>query len=111
MGTFLPRKSVANAHLILLDFRLRGHCKTGAETCRELESMEPTRTLPIIMISAEAELAHIAASCAEDSYLSKPFDVEELLKKSNIFPTLLISIRKTAYQRANSCHLNHTVIA
>lgn len=51
----------------------------GGELCRALKSKESTREIPVILLSAAANIAEIADDCGADAYLSKPFDVNDLV--------------------------------
>jgi len=63
-----------NPDLILLDIRLYG--KSGTDICRELKRRYH---LPIILFSADKIKGKDFASCEADGFLSKPFDIDDLL--------------------------------
>jgi PAS domain S-box-containing protein len=67
--------------LILLDVRMKGI--DGIEVCRRLKEGEATRDVPVLLISAFADVkdwvAGLQAGAAD--YISKPFQVEELLRR------------------------------
>jgi two-component system response regulator VicR len=67
--------------LILLDIRLIGSVKSGIDICRELKSTPSTSTIPVVLISAEYNLAEIAAECGADYFINKPYDLFSLLLK------------------------------
>lgn len=67
--------------LILLDLWLR-HV-SGAEICCQLKINKKTKNIPIIMISANKEIAEIARESKADDFLAKPFDIDDLLQKIN----------------------------
>jgi len=71
--------------LILLDVRITGYFKSGAEICRELKSNEQTRNIPVLLLSAEDDLASIAYDCGADSFIPKPFDVFDVLMRVKEF--------------------------
>jgi putative two-component system response regulator len=64
--------------LVLLDVMMPG--MNGFEVCRRLKSREPTRGLPIILVTAlddtESKVEGIRAGA--DDFLTKPFHLEEL---------------------------------
>lgn len=63
--------------LILLDVMLPDG--NGIDLCLELKSVPKTSSIPILIMSAHAtEKSAIENSCAED-FISKPFDLEELV--------------------------------
>jgi len=67
--------------LILLDMRMPG--LDGLETCKRLKANPSTNTVPVILMSAYAEVTEWAAglhSGAAD-YITKPFQPDELLTR------------------------------
>ncbi len=65
--------------LILLDVLLAG--EDGRETCKQLKSNEQTYHIPVILISAHANLNNVRETCGADDYLAKPFRLKELTDK------------------------------
>lgn len=63
--------------LVLLDNRMPG--EHGHVICSRIKSHLPTRHIPVILISAACDLDQIAQSCNADSFLTKPFDLNDLL--------------------------------
>jgi CheY-like chemotaxis protein len=79
-GEAVERMLVSNPpDLILLDMLLSG--KDGREITRQLKGRETTRCIPIIMFSAHPSLPKEAPAAGADDYISKPFRIEQLLKK------------------------------
>ena len=37
--------------------------------------------LPVVLISGETDISAIAKRCGADGFISKPFDIEEVLKR------------------------------
>lgn len=68
-------------NLIILDIRLSGSEKSGAEICREFKSSFPEDKIPVLLVSAEENIQLIASYCGADAYLSKPFDIFKLLRR------------------------------
>jgi CheY-like chemotaxis protein len=62
--------------LILLDDWLQGI--PGHELCIALKGDPTTKNIPVIIISATMGLGGIAEKCFADSYIEKPFDIENL---------------------------------
>lgn len=77
----MSAEEVALIHpdLILLDVRITGFEKTGSQLCQELKKFTETSHLPVILLSAEANLPLLAASSGADAHIPKPFDIDELL--------------------------------
>lgn len=67
--------------LILLDVLISGH--DGRTICKEIKSNENLRHLPVLMLSAHPGAAATISDYGADGFISKPFDVENLLKKIN----------------------------
>ena len=70
---------VIHPDLILLDVRIEGSAKTGVEICAELKKEYAAEKLPVVLISAETDLAVLANECGADHYITKPFDLFQLL--------------------------------
>ncbi len=67
--------------LILLDVLISGH--DGRAICKEIKSNANLRHLPVIMLSAHPGAAASINDYGADGFISKPFEVENLLKKIN----------------------------
>ena len=78
-GELLFLRTLVYPNLILLDNQLGG--KSGAKICRQLKASQLTKHIPVMLVSATEGLAEIAAYANADDFLTKPFDVETLLKK------------------------------
>ena len=61
--------------LILLDIRLPG--KLGTDVCKELKQLHCA--IPIILFSAHAQQANFLELFGADAFMSKPFDVKNLV--------------------------------
>ncbi len=66
-------------NLILLDLVIAG--SSGKEIIEELKSNPKTEKIPVIILSALAEINSIAKSTGADDYLSKPFEIDTLVSK------------------------------
>jgi len=69
-------KEVPN--LILLDYRLPG--KDGWLITKELKRNKATKSIPIIMVSADNTVKKVAKDVGVDAFLAKPFDIDNLVK-------------------------------
>jgi putative two-component system response regulator len=67
--------------LILLDVRMKG--MNGLEVCRRLKAREETRHIPIILISAFADVKEWVEGLqlGAADYVTKPFQTEELMTR------------------------------
>ena len=63
--------------LIILDHWL--HKKLGGDLCLALKTDPHTKKIPIIMMSADLNIANVARYSLADAYLAKPFDIDELV--------------------------------
>ena len=53
----------------------------GRDVCKQLKSQKNTKHVPIIMISADRNTEKIAREAGANDFISKPFDMDELLEK------------------------------
>jgi len=67
--------------VILLDVNLAGSPKRGDQICSELRKLDLTVPFPVMLLSAEKDLATLAATCMADGYMAKPFDIDKLIAK------------------------------
>jgi CheY-like chemotaxis protein len=63
--------------IILLDVHMGD--ADGAEICRELKLSPVTATIPVVMISANDNLAQLATQIKADSFIAKPVHAHQLL--------------------------------
>lgn len=64
--------------VILLDVLMSG--RDGREICKKLKNEPETKFIPVIMISAHPSAKESTKEFGADDFLSKPFQVEDLLK-------------------------------
>ncbi|HZS07686.1 MAG TPA: response regulator transcription factor [Blastocatellia bacterium] len=74
-------QSADRPDLIILDVNLPG--MDGYELCRRFRSEEPTRSVPIIMLTARTDEADKVRGLdlGADDYITKPFSVRELVAR------------------------------
>lgn len=65
--------------ILVIDNWLEG--KTGHDICWQLKQDQRTAAIPVILISATAKLYETAHRCGADDFISKPFELKELLEK------------------------------
>ena len=76
--------STTRPDVILLDVLLGD--ADGRDICRELKNDEATADIPVIIVSAtHANQAMYEKGCRADDYISKPFDIDDLIKKVSYY--------------------------
>lgn len=70
---------VIHPDIILLDVRIEGSSKRGDEICAEIKAQYQHKDLPVVLVSAETNLAMLANECGADFYIKKPFDIYDIL--------------------------------
>jgi DNA-binding response OmpR family regulator len=78
-GTTVLDMSNELPDLLLLDIWMSG--EDGRDICKKLKSMDITKNIPVIMISASRDIKQSAIDAGADDFLAKPFEMAELLKK------------------------------
>ncbi|CAN5315485.1 hypothetical protein BH09BAC1_BH09BAC1_04590 [soil metagenome] len=63
--------------LLLLDIWMSG--LNGRDVCIALKGRELTKNLPIVLISANHDIAQVALEAGADGYVAKPFNIKQLL--------------------------------
>lgn len=88
-STGMSAESIKLMHpdLILLDVRIVGFDKTGAEICKEIKSELEMSGIPVLLVSAEENVEALATGCGANGYVNKPFDIYGLLSKVKEFIT------------------------
>ena len=73
-----------NPQLVLLDRALPDY--DGIEVCARMKEVDPTGFLPVIMVTAKAHRDDKLAGLAQgvDDYITKPFDMDELVAKVRV---------------------------
>lgn len=70
-------ESVSKPDLILLDIWLSG--EDGRDICKKLKENEFTKNIPVVMMSAGRDLEKAAYSSGATAFISKPFEIEEVV--------------------------------
>lgn len=65
--------------IFILDVRLPDGL--GTDLCNELKEDPLTSGTPVMIISAHAKEAHVINSCEADVFVSKPFDIDDVILK------------------------------
>jgi DNA-binding response OmpR family regulator len=63
--------------LFLLDIWMYG--KDGRDICLHLKKSDLTKEIPVIIVSAIRDIEKIASDYGADGFLSKPFEMDDLL--------------------------------
>ncbi|MDQ6763650.1 MAG: response regulator [Bacteroidota bacterium] len=67
-----------NPNAILLDIQLPG--KSGTDIYKELRK---TNHVPVVFFSANADKQKVLSECKAEAFISKPFDINQLLHTIN----------------------------
>ncbi len=65
--------------LVIMDMLLSG--TNGIDICRHMKQNPKTADLPVMMISAHPNAKEICMQAGADEFISKPFDMQEILSK------------------------------
>src|SRR3989338_7264221 len=65
--------------LILLDVTLEGI--NGYDLCRKLKNETSLKRIPVLIMSAAVDLGKNTKAAKGDGFISKPFDITDMLKK------------------------------
>jgi DNA-binding response OmpR family regulator len=76
--------------LIILDHWL--HKKLGGDLCLTLKTDPHTKKIPIIMMSADLNIANVARYSLADAYLAKPFDINELVNLTHKYLGVKVNV-------------------
>lgn len=67
--------------LILLDVSLGN--QDGRNICKQLKSHKDTKHISVILFSANHNVEKSVSECMADSFISKPFDINDLIADIN----------------------------
>jgi DNA-binding response OmpR family regulator len=68
--------------LVIMDMLLSG--VNGTDICTQLKQSDVTRHIPVMMISAHPNAKEICMQAGADDFISKPFDMQDILSKINL---------------------------
>jgi DNA-binding response OmpR family regulator len=74
---------VISPNLILMDHWVGN--KLGGDLCLSLKSDPFTKHIPVVILSAHNNIRQIAERSCADTFLAKPFDIDELTDIINSF--------------------------
>ncbi len=75
----IPKSLTFKPALILLDVFLAG--RDGRDICNILKGNPRTKHIPVIIFSAHSSKEEVFSYCSADDFISKPFDISELVNK------------------------------
>jgi CheY-like chemotaxis protein len=64
--------------IIFLDIWMSG--LDGNSICRKIKGNNDFKNIPVIIFSANSNTRRIASECGADGFLTKPFEIEDLIK-------------------------------
>ena len=67
--------------LILLDVSLGN--QDGRNICKQIKSAKETQNISVILFSANLNVEKNLTECMADSFIAKPFDINDLILKIN----------------------------
>lgn len=77
----LPKSLSYSPQLVLLDVFLQG--SDGRDICNILKRNPLTKNIPVVIFSAHSNREDVLKVCNADDFISKPFDINELIGKIN----------------------------
>lgn len=76
---FKEQLKVSNPDIIVLDIMLPDG--NGFEICDQLKSSEVTKDIPILLMSAHANISDIKQVSQAEDFISKPFDIDDFISR------------------------------
>ena len=70
-------------NLIIMDMLLSG--SDGSDICKKLKQDPQRATIPVLMFSAHPNARAICLAAGADDFISKPFEMNDLLEKVGFF--------------------------
>ncbi len=67
-----------NPSLVLMDNQLKD--SSGTDFCYKIKNNPATSQIPVVLLSANTNIEGLAQEGQADAFLSKPFDVSEVVK-------------------------------
>lgn len=79
---FNNRDTSAVPDLFILDVMMPDG--SGTDVCNQLKNEPATSGIPVMIISAHAKAEQVTKACNADMFISKPFDIDDVLVKIEI---------------------------
>lgn len=77
--TFWDDVDLTHPDIIILDIHMIGI--DGAELCRKLKAKSDTKKIPIILLSASADIQLIAEQSGANAFIQKPFTADKVVRE------------------------------
>lgn len=81
-GAFAGRDVRETPDLYLFDVMLPDG--SGIDLCQQIKEDKQNGNIPVIIMSAHAGLVHLEHLCEPDDFISKPFDIDNVLTRIRI---------------------------
>jgi DNA-binding response OmpR family regulator len=82
-NAFWQKMEDHNPDMIVLDVMLPD--ANGLDICLKLKRNIRTHQIPVLMMSGNNRLSSIKAKCEADSYINKPFDLNDFVDRIDYF--------------------------
>lgn len=76
---FAARDHSINPDLYLFDVMLPDG--SGVDLCKEIKNDISNDGVPVMIMSAHAKLSELSSLCTPDDFITKPFDIDNLLHR------------------------------
>ncbi|KQS92445.1 response regulator [Chryseobacterium sp. Leaf394] len=76
---FNSRNQSENPDIFILDVMMPDGL--GTDVCNKLKEDSATSEIPVMIMSAHAKNAEVTKSCNADIFVSKPFDIDDVIQK------------------------------
>lgn len=76
---FKAQLSITKPDMMVLDVMLPDG--NGMEVCNQLKVEEDTKLIPILLMSANSNVAYISKESLANDFISKPFDIDDLVDR------------------------------
>lgn len=83
IAAFRKRQEAEKPDIFILDVMLPDG--NGMEVCNELKSDQQTNTIPVLIMSAHANMTSMRRECKAEDFISKPFDIYDFVKRIDTF--------------------------
>lgn len=56
----------------------------GMDICNQLKTADASKNIPVVLMSANTNMTYIGEESLADDFISKPFDIDELINRVNV---------------------------